>query len=83
MQFETPAEIRMLRAIGADSGGMSTVPKAIQARALGMEVEGVSRLTNWAAGLSPAVLSHDDVSTVGNESAGQLVEVLLRAFPQI
>jgi purine nucleoside phosphorylase len=40
-------------------------------------------LTNWAVGLSPAVLSHDDVSTVGNESAGQLLEVLLRAFPQI
>jgi purine-nucleoside phosphorylase len=82
-QFETPAEIRMLRAIGADAVGMSTVPEAIQARALGMEVAGFSCLTNWAAGLSPAALSHDDVSTVGNETAGQLVELLLRAFPQI
>ena len=82
-QFETSAEIRMLRAIGADAVGMSTVPEAIQARALGMEVAGFSCLTNWAAGLSPAALSHDDVITVGNEAAGQLVELLLRAFPKI
>jgi purine-nucleoside phosphorylase len=59
----------MLRAIGADALGMSTVPEAIQARALGMEVAGFSYLTNWAAGLSPAALSHDDVSTVGNETS--------------
>lgn len=82
-QFETPAEIRMLRAIGADAVGMSTVPEAIQARALGMEVAGFSCLTNWAAGLSPAKLSHEDVSSVGHEAAGQLIELLLRAFPQI
>jgi len=49
--------------------GMSTVPEAIHARALGMEVEGFSCLTDWAAGLSPAKLSHDDVSTVGNETS--------------
>jgi len=59
----------MLQAIGADAVGMYTVPEAIHARALGMEVEGFSCLTDWAAGLSPANLSHDDVSTVGNETS--------------
>lgn len=82
-QFETPAEIRMLKAIGADAVGMSTVPEAVQARALGMEVAGFSCLTNWAAGLSASALSHEEVGTVGREAAGQMVELLLRAFPQI
>ena len=62
---------------------MSTVPEAIQARALGMEVAGFSCLTNWAAGLSPAKLSHKDVSSIGNQAAGQLIELLLGGFPQI
>jgi hypothetical protein len=43
----------------------------------------IPRLTNWAAGLSPSTLSLEDVSAVGNEAAGQMVDVLLRAFPQI
>lgn len=82
-QFETPAEIRMLKAIGADAVGMSTVPEAVQARALGMEVAGFSCLTNWAAGLSASALSHEEVGTVGREAAGQMVELLLKAFPRI
>ena len=50
-QYETPAEVRMLRSLGADAIGMSTVLEAIQARALGLEVAGFSCLANWAAGI--------------------------------
>jgi purine-nucleoside phosphorylase len=82
-QFETPAEIRMAQIIGGDAVGMSTVPEATQARFLGMEVAGFSCLTNWGAGLSAATLAHEDVTAVGRQAAGQLVEILLHAFPKI
>ncbi len=75
-QYETPAEIRMLRIIGADAVGMSTVPEAIQARALGMEVAGVSMLTNWAAGLKPQTLHHAEVVEVGRTASLYLARLL-------
>ncbi len=62
-QYETPAEIRMLRVCGADAVGMSTVLEAIQGRAVGLEVAGFSCLANWASGLNPEPLSHHDVLT--------------------
>jgi purine-nucleoside phosphorylase len=79
-QYETPAEIKMLRVIGADAVGMSTVPEAIQARALGMEVAAVSLLTNWAAGIQSAALNHHEVVEMGKTAGAELKRVLVRAL---
>ena len=71
--YETKAEIRAFRRMGADVVGMSTVPEVIQARALDMKVLGLSMITNLAAGLSGRPLSHDDVIEAGREARERLV----------
>ena len=64
--YETPAEILMLRNLGADAVGMSTVPEAIVARHMGLEVLGISCITNMAAGLSDAPINHEEVMATGD-----------------
>jgi purine-nucleoside phosphorylase len=75
-QYETPAEVRMLRQLGADAVGMSTVLEAIQARALGLEVAGFSCLTNWAAGIGDGNVSHDEVLEAGRTAASEFAKLL-------
>jgi purine-nucleoside phosphorylase len=60
--YETPAEVQMLQAIGADATGMSTVPEVVVARHMGARVIGISCITNQAAGITGAELSHDEVT---------------------
>ena len=79
-QYETPAEVRMLRQLGADAIGMSTVLEAIQARALGLEIAGFSCLTNWAAGIGDAPLSHEEVLETGRSAAATFVRLLHNAL---
>jgi purine-nucleoside phosphorylase len=74
--FETPAEIRMLERIGADAVGMSTVPEVIAARARGIRCLGFSTVTNVAAGLSAAKLSHEEVLEAARVVAGQLSRLI-------
>ena len=82
-EYETPAEVKMLRTLGADAVGMSTVPEAIQARALGKQVVAMSCLTNYGAGLSGIPLSHEEVMEVGQKAAAQLVGLLEKCVPQM
>lgn len=74
--YETPAEIRYLRTIGADAVGMSTAPEAIVARHMGLEVLGISCITNMAAGVLPEPLNHDEVMETAKRVRGQFVALL-------
>ena len=74
--YETPAEVRMLRALGADLVGLSTVHETIAARAAGAEVLGVSLVTNLAAGITGEPLSHAEVLATGAESAARIGSLL-------
>jgi purine-nucleoside phosphorylase len=74
--YETPAEIRYLRIIGADAVGMSTVPEAIAARHMGIEVLGLSCITNMAAGVLDEPLSHEDVLATTRQVRGTFIALL-------
>ncbi len=81
--YETPAEIRYLRAIGADLVGMSTVPEVIVARHMGIRVLGISCVTNMAAGILDQPLSHAEVLETAERVKGQFIALLRAVIPQI
>lgn len=81
--YETPAEIRYLRAIGADLVGMSTVPEVIVANHLGMHVLGISCVTNMAAGIQPQKLDHKEVMETGYRVRDTLIRFLRALLPRL
>jgi purine-nucleoside phosphorylase len=81
--YETPAEIRYLRTIGADLVGMSTIPEVIVARHMGLKVLAISCVTNMAAGISDEVLNHEEVLKTGERVKGDFVALLRAVLPEI
>ena len=81
--YETPAEIQMVRRLGADLVGMSTVPEAIAARHMGARVLGISLVTNLAAGISPVPLSHEEVQQTGRAARGRFTALLDELLPAL
>ena len=81
--YETPAEVRMLRTLGADAVGMSTVPEAIIARQMGIKVLGLSCITNLAAGVHDEPINHEDVMETGERVRETFKELLRRIIPRL
>jgi purine-nucleoside phosphorylase len=81
--YETPAEIHMLRGFGADAVGMSTVPEAIVARQMGMDVLGISCITNMAAGLSNEPINHEEVVEIGKQVRETFTQLLRRLVARL
>jgi purine-nucleoside phosphorylase len=81
--FETPAEIRLLRTIGADLVGMSTVPEVIAARHMRLEVLAISCVTNMAAGMTGEKITEEEVLEVGQRVRGKLLDLLRNVSPKI
>ena len=82
-QFETPAEIRLMRAVGGDLAGMSTVQEVIAARHMGIRCLGISVVTNMAAGVLPEKIDHETVLEVGAAAAGSLTSLLRELVPTL
>jgi purine-nucleoside phosphorylase len=81
--YETPAEIHMLRGFGADAVGMSTVPEAIVARQMGLEVLGISCITNMAAGISDQPINHEEVLETGRRVRATFTQLLRRVIVRL
>jgi purine-nucleoside phosphorylase len=81
--YETPAEIRMMRLLGADAVGMSTVPEAIVARQMGLRVLGFSCITNMAAGVLDKPINHEEVIETGERVRETFAELLRRVIPNL
>lgn len=81
--YETPAEIRYLRTVGADLVGMSTVPEVIVACHMGLEVLAISCVTNMAAGMTDEKINHDEVLETGERARGKFLALLRAVLPKI